>query len=68
LAAVRNAVKRNVSPEASLRRTGTIAVEGRETPGLSIAIAGSFQAPIRPSYIRAITSPLSRRSLTPGTL
>src|SRR5437763_10724548 len=42
LVALRNAVKMNVSPEASTRRMGTIVWDGRLTPGFSFVICWSF--------------------------
>ncbi len=54
----RNWVKMKVSPEGSARRTGTTAVAGSATPGLSAATAGSFQAPAR---VSAMPLPEPRR-------
>ena len=48
LVALRKEVKMKVSPEESTRRTGTIAVGGRVTPGLRAAIFGSFQVVMVP--------------------
>jgi hypothetical protein len=64
-------VNRNVSPELSNRCTGTTGVPGSRTPGLSLAIFGSFQVLIVPWYISASTLPLSLRWVPgrrPGTL
>src|ERR1700756_4025030 len=64
LVSVRNWVKMKVSPDESARRTGTILVAGRGTPGFSDATAGSFHRVTRPWYIPASTSPVSLRSET----
>src|SRR5262245_20218306 len=67
-AASRNLEKFSVVPEPSARRATTIAVSGRVTPGLSAAIAGSFQFLIWSWKILAIVSGLSFRSFTSGRL
>ena len=48
LVAERKLVKINVSPELSTRRTGTIFIAGRVTPGLRAAMAGAFHEVIVP--------------------
>ena len=53
-----------VDPEPSERTTGTIALFGMASPGLSAAIWGSFQLVIFPVKIFVIVSPPSRRLLT----
>src|SRR5690349_16784057 len=63
----RNLVKLSVVPELSDRCTVLIGVAGRATPGLSRLIAGSFQATIRPSKMRAIVSGCRRSEETPAT-
>src|ERR1700722_1816694 len=47
--AERKLENRNVSPEESTRRTGTIVVAGNVTPLFKAAIAGSFHLVILPS-------------------
>ena len=51
-------------PEPSERATTTIDLSGIARPGLSAAIAASFQLVIFPVNILVITSPLSRRFVT----
>ena len=56
-------------PEPSERWAIVIAVLGSETPGLSFAIAGSFQVLICPKKIFASVGPsMCSRFLTPGRL
>ena len=45
-----------VVPEPSERCTGVMAVLGRLTPGLSAAMAGSFQVLMAPSKIPAMVA------------
>ncbi|CKO50569.1 Uncharacterised protein [Mycobacterium tuberculosis] len=62
-------VNKKVSPDPSERCSGTTAVPGRFTPGLSAAICGSSQVLMVPWYMAARTFPFSLRcSLTPGRL
>src|ERR1700722_14359983 len=49
LVAVRNDVKRKVSPEVPCRTNGMIVMSGRVAPELSAAMAGSFHLVIEPS-------------------
>ena len=64
----RSVVNAYVSPEPSVRWTGTTLVDGSFTPGLSFWMAGSFQAVIFPVNVSARTVPLSFRLLgTPWT-
>ena len=53
-----------VVPEPSERTTGTMARAGRVRPGLSAAMAGSFQRVRVPVKMRATFSPDSRRFVT----
>ncbi len=48
LVALRNEVKRNVSPALPCRTSGMMVVAGSVTPELSAAIAGSFHLVIVP--------------------
>src|SRR5260370_39822463 len=69
--ALRYEVNRKVLPELSARCSGTIAVAGSDTPGLSAVIAESCHFVILPEEICASTLPLSLRcadALTPGML
>src|SRR5579862_5783857 len=49
LVALRNDVNRKVSPELPWRTSGRMVVDGRVTPELRAAIAGSFHFVIEPS-------------------
>ncbi len=53
-----------MEPEPSERTTGTIVLAGSESPGLSAAIAGSFQLVMAPVKIFVTLSPDSRRFVT----
>ena len=53
-----------VEPEPSDRTTGTIALSGIASPGLSAAICGSFQLVMTPVKIFVTVSPPSRRLVT----
>jgi hypothetical protein len=61
-------VKFSVVPDSSERLTGVIARSGRGTPGLSAAIAGSFQVVICWSKIPARTAGERFSSSTPSRL
>ncbi len=62
-------MKLKVVPELSERWAIEIFVLGSETPGLSLAIAGSFQVVIWPMKILASVGPsMCSRFLTPGRL
>src|SRR4051794_28116682 len=64
-AATRNFVKLSVVPELSDRCATTIGVDGSLAPGLSAAMAGSFQVVTWRWKILAIVSGLSCSSSTP---
>ena len=53
-----------VEPEPSERTTGTMPLSGMASPGLSVAMAGSFHFVMAPVKILVMTSPLSRRLVT----
>src|SRR5215471_6748328 len=65
---VRYLVKLSVVPELSARCTGVIAVDGRVTPGLSAAMAGSFQVLMVPEKMPASVAGLNCRLVAPLTL
>src|SRR5262245_27256299 len=65
---VRNLVKLSVVPESSERWIVAICRFGRVTPGLSFAMAGSFQFLIVPAKILASVSGVSCRLWRLGTL
>src|SRR5580692_1265033 len=67
-ASLRNRVKFAVVPEESERTAMVIGVLGRLTPGLSAAMAGSFQVLIWPWKIFAMVVASSFRLLTPDRL
>ena len=65
----RKSVKPLVVPDESERCTMVIDVLGRLTPGLSLAIAGSFHFLIVPWKMLAVVGPSSLRPvLSPDTL
>ena len=61
-------MKLSVVPELSERCTVRILVAGSVAPGLSAAIAGSFQVVTLPAKILAMVGALSCRLVTPLTL
>ena len=61
-------MKFSVVPDSSERKKTLIAVAGSVTPGLSLAIAGSFQVVILPLKILAMTSGVRTSLSTPLTL
>src|SRR6476661_3841399 len=67
-AALRYLVKFSVVPESSARCTAWTPVAGRVTPGLTAAIAGSFQVVMVPAKMPAITSGVRVSESTPETL
>src|SRR5450755_3709780 len=63
LQSARNVVKPAVVPDESERCTTVIFVLGSFIPGLSLAIAGSFQVLILPRKMFAVVGPSSLRPL-----
>ena len=61
-------MKFSVVPDSSLRKNTLIAVLGSVTPGLTLAIAGSFQVVIWPLKILAMTSGVRMSLSTPFSL
>src|SRR6478752_7089510 len=61
-------VKFSVVPDSSLRKNTLIAVAGSFTPGLILAMAGSFHVVIWPRKILAMTSGVRMSLSTPFSL
>ena len=61
-------MKLSVVPESSARCTAWMASDGSVTPGLSAAIAGSFQLAMVPAKIPASTCGVRIRLSTPDRL
>src|SRR5262245_48872071 len=65
----RKSTKMNVVPDPSERWTNVMSIEGRFTPGLSAARAGSFHFVTLPNTMSARTVPLNLSGVvTPGRL
>src|SRR5665647_1945128 len=67
-AACRYLVKLSVVPDSSERKKTLMASDGRVTPGLIAAIAGSFQVVMTPLKILAVTAGVRISLSTPLTL
>src|SRR4051812_34663579 len=67
-AAARYFAKFSVVPDSSERKNTLIAVLGSVAPGLTLAIAGSFQVLILPRKMLAVTWGVRTSVSTPATL